>query len=123
MCLHFVQFGQFQNAVAKAKIKEFKIRDHKRYYYFLHMNLILELFFQLLACNSTEFGLNCVSVCQCETPGCDHVTGICKVLGCVTGWKGDSCSTCMYAYIMLFSSAINLLAYFISLYLYHINMV
>ncbi|XP_021371908.1 multiple epidermal growth factor-like domains protein 10 [Mizuhopecten yessoensis] len=38
---------------------------------------------------------NCSSTCNCDTPGCDLVTGHCNVPGCVAGWKGESCNiTC-----------------------------
>ncbi|XP_069109355.1 receptor-type tyrosine-protein phosphatase T-like, partial [Argopecten irradians] len=44
------------------------------------------------ACTYHTFGRDCTQTCYCVNSDCDNRTGVCKVPGCMEGWKGDTCS-------------------------------
>ncbi|KAJ8313177.1 hypothetical protein KUTeg_009270 [Tegillarca granosa] len=47
---------------------------------------------QIFGCASNTYGEGCQSNCHCKTKGCNYADGICFVLGCEVGWKGDACN-------------------------------
>ena len=63
------------------------------------------MFWFYLDCERDFFGDKCANMCHCkDDKPCKSVTGECSAPGCVAEWKGLSCSTRKYNYMIICSN-------------------